>query len=104
MTDVLQMAPFTENQHYQINKYSKTHTQHLMHQLELFPVPFRQLEIGIGLSLKIRYFITIIRTLNKTVDCLSKAIRGFVRIHGSDKPAVEEGFAQGSRIMKPIGS
>ena len=54
----------------------KTYTQHLMHQLELLPVPFRQLEIGIGFSMKVRDFITIICTLYKTVNCLRKAVRG----------------------------
>ena len=54
------------------------YTQHLMHQLQLFPILFRQLEVGIGLSLKVRYFIAIIHTLNKTVDCLREVIRMYV--------------------------
>jgi hypothetical protein len=82
MTDELRRVPFKKNNHYKISTNSiniNAYTQHLMHQLKLFPVLLRQLEIGIGFTLKVRYFITIVRTLNETVNCLRKSISGYTR-------------------------
>ena len=68
-----------------------------MHQLEPFPVPFRQLEIRITFSLKVRHLVTIICALNKTINCLVRhAVSEVYEVRNQDILVVEGGSDQGS--------